>query len=84
MSLSSVSTQAMLGQRGPTLEARSGSCLIIAIYTPRHGAGLLIHLGRDADLSDEGADLIRKPFEEYPQLAEARLRDLGVGIQSQP
>ncbi len=63
--------QAMLGQGGPTLEARSGVCLVIAVYVPRHEAGLLIHLWREEELSHEAADLIRKPFERFRQLADS-------------
>ena len=60
--------QAVMGQNGPTLEAESGSCLLIPIYVLKHKLGLLIHLWRDQDLSKESRDLIRKPFEKYAEL----------------
>jgi hypothetical protein len=62
--------QAAMGQDGPELEATSGICLLIPIYVRRHKVGLLIHLWRDEQLSDEGAELIRKPFEKFPELAD--------------
>lgn len=72
--------QAMLGQNGPILEAGSGNCLLIVVYVQKLDAGLLIHLWRDDDLSEEAADLIRKPFEKYPQLCEEPI----VGFVSCP
>lgn len=72
--------QAMLGQNGPILEAGSGNCLLIVVYVQKLDAGLLIHLWRDEDLSEEAADVIRKPFEKYPQLCDEPI----VGFVSSP
>jgi hypothetical protein len=72
--------QAMLGQRGPVLEAGSGSCLVITVCVPKHAAGMIIHLWREDELSTEAADLIGKPFEMFPQLSKSPI----VGMLSSP
>ncbi len=61
--------QVVMGQNGPVLEAASAVCLLIPIYVLKHKIGLIIHLWRDEDLGNESAELIRKPFEQYPEIA---------------
>src|SRR5687767_4482274 len=62
--------QAVMGQDGPELSAKSGSCLLVPIYVPKHKVGLVIHLWPDEHLSEEGAKLIRKPFEKHSELKD--------------
>jgi hypothetical protein len=62
--------QAIMGKKGPTLRAESVNCLLIPIYVNKHKVGCLIHLWPDFGLTDEAADLIRRPFEDYPELKE--------------
>ncbi len=65
--------QSMMAQNGPDLEARSGSCLVLSFYTARYKLGMLTHLSRDDRLNEESVDLIKKPFSQFPALAEAPL-----------
>ncbi len=63
--------QTVLGQNGPTLYASSGICLLIAIYAPGNRIGAIVHLAREHKLSQEAAELIEKPFTQFPDLQAA-------------
>jgi hypothetical protein len=60
--------QAVLAQNGRGLEARSGVCLLIAVYAAAPKMGALIHLWRNDDLWAEQEDLIRSVFTRFPQI----------------
>src|SRR5262249_26300653 len=62
--------QSAVAQNSVTLSAASGICLVIAAYSPRWKLGLLVHLNREPTLDADDADLIRKPFEQFPQLRD--------------
>lgn len=63
--------EAVMGQNGPLLEARSGVCLVIPIYVPRHRLGLIVNLSREEQLFLGEAKLISQPFEQFGQLKVA-------------
>ena len=50
------------------LAARTGVCLVIMVYHAATRVGMLIHIGRDEEISDEEMEFIRKPFDAYPQI----------------
>jgi hypothetical protein len=62
--------EAVMGQNGPTLSGGASCCLLMPIYVVEHRLGLLIHLGWQDALNEDGAALIRQPFLRYTELAE--------------
>lgn len=63
--------EAVLAQNGKMLDARSGVCLLIAVYVPALKLGAVIHLNRNGHLWPEQEKLIRAVFTRFPQLCDA-------------
>lgn len=62
--------EAVLSQNGTRLDARSGVCLLIAVYVPALKLGAVIHLNRNEYLWSEQRELIRDVFTRFPQLSD--------------
>jgi hypothetical protein len=63
--------EAVLAQNGKRLDARSGVCLLVAVYVPALKLGAVIHLNRNEDLWPEQEALIRGVFTRFPQICDA-------------
>lgn len=62
--------EAVFAQNGTRIDARSGVCLLIAVYVPGLKLGGVIHLNRNKFLWPEQRELIQAIFTRFPQLGD--------------
>lgn len=63
--------EAVIAQNGARIDARSGVCLLIAVYVAKLKLGAVIHLNRNPSLWPDQQALIQDVFTRFPQLCEA-------------
>jgi hypothetical protein len=63
--------QIVMAKNSKSLETASGNCLLIVLYIAAEKSGILMHFGRDEELADGDAELIREVFDKFPELRDS-------------